>query len=49
MQSTRDCLHLLEDGPTLGEEAKRTLALQFAMGSVMDETPKRRWERWWIR
>ncbi|NTX62726.1 AHH domain-containing protein [Myxococcus sp. CA051A] len=37
-QRTRDCLHLLEDGPTLGEEGKRTLALQFAMGSVMDET-----------
>ncbi|WP_163786574.1 AHH domain-containing protein [Myxococcus vastator] len=37
-QRARDCLHLLEDGPTLGDEAKRTLALQFAMGSVLDET-----------
>ncbi len=37
-QRTRDCLHLLEDGTTLDDEAKRTLALQFAMGSVMDET-----------
>jgi len=37
-QRPQDCLHLLEDGPTLGDEAKRTLALQFAMGSVMDET-----------
>lgn len=37
-QRTRDCLNLLEDGPTLGDEAKRTLALHFAMGSVMDET-----------
>ncbi|AEI68006.1 AHH domain-containing protein [Corallococcus macrosporus] len=37
-QRRRDCLHLLEDGPTLGDEAKRTLALHFAMGSVMDET-----------
>ncbi|RKG99749.1 AHH domain-containing protein [Corallococcus carmarthensis] len=37
-QRTRDCLRLLEDGPTLDEEAKRTLALQLAMGSVMSET-----------
>ncbi|WP_370452574.1 AHH domain-containing protein [Corallococcus sp. CA054B] len=37
-QRTRDCLRLLEGGPILGPEARRTLALQFAMGSVMDET-----------
>ncbi|WP_338870538.1 hypothetical protein [Myxococcus stipitatus] len=37
-QRTRDCLHLLEDGPTLDDEAKRTLSLYFAMNSVMDES-----------
>lgn len=33
-----DCLHLLEDGPTLDEEGKRTLALHIALGSVLEET-----------
>ncbi|WP_426734762.1 AHH domain-containing protein [Myxococcus faecalis] len=37
-QSTRDCLHLLEEGPHLDAEARRTLALHFAMASVMEET-----------
>lgn len=36
--SSGDCLHLLEDGLTLGEEARRTLAFQIALDSVWDET-----------
>ncbi|MFP2908315.1 AHH domain-containing protein [Pyxidicoccus sp. 3LFB2] len=36
--STGDCLHLLEDGPTLDEEARRILAFQIALDSVWDET-----------
>ncbi|WP_425537975.1 AHH domain-containing protein [Myxococcus stipitatus] len=37
-QRTHDCLHLLEERPTLDDEARRTLALHFAMSSVMEET-----------
>ncbi|NVJ21871.1 AHH domain-containing protein [Myxococcus sp. AM011] len=37
-QHARDCLRLLEDGPTLDEEARRTVALHFALGSVLRET-----------
>ncbi len=33
-----DCLRLLEHGPRLDEEARRTLAFQFALDSVWDET-----------
>jgi len=33
-----DCLRLLEEGPTLDEEARRTLAFQFALDSVWEET-----------
>jgi len=36
--SSSDCLHLLEDGSTLDEEARRTLAFQIALDSVWDET-----------
>ncbi|RKH07081.1 AHH domain-containing protein [Corallococcus carmarthensis] len=36
--SSGDCLHLLENGPTLDEEARRTLAFQIALDSVWDET-----------
>ncbi|XXF79200.1 hypothetical protein P2318_05450 [Myxococcaceae bacterium GXIMD 01537] len=36
--SSRDCLRLLDDGPTLDEEARRTLAFQFALDSVWDST-----------
>uniref|UniRef100_UPI003977C040 AHH domain-containing protein n=1 Tax=Corallococcus exiguus TaxID=83462 RepID=UPI003977C040 len=35
---TGDCLHLLERGPTLGEDGKRTLAFSIALDSVWDET-----------
>ncbi|RKI59069.1 hypothetical protein D7X55_26185 [Corallococcus sp. AB049A] len=33
-----DCLHLLERGPTLDEDGKRTLAFSIALDSVWDET-----------
>lgn len=33
-----DCLYLLEHGPTLDEEARRTLAFHIALDSVWDET-----------
>ena len=33
-----DCLRLLEQGPSLDEEARRTLALHIALDSVWDET-----------
>ncbi|RKG92033.1 hypothetical protein D7V97_41330 [Corallococcus sp. CA053C] len=33
-----DCLHLLERGPTLDEEGKRTLAFRIALDSVWEET-----------
>jgi hypothetical protein len=36
--SSGDCLHLLEHGPTLDEEARRTLAFHIALDSVWDET-----------
>ncbi|NPD22645.1 AHH domain-containing protein [Corallococcus exiguus] len=35
---TGDCLHLLERGPTLDEDGKRTLAFSIALDSVWDET-----------
>jgi hypothetical protein len=34
----KDCLRLLEDAPTLDVEARRTLAFQLALDSVLDET-----------
>ncbi|WP_338052856.1 AHH domain-containing protein [Pyxidicoccus trucidator] len=34
----RDCLHLLDAGPTLDEEGKRTLAFRLAIDVVWDET-----------
>ncbi|SEL15787.1 A nuclease family of the HNH/ENDO VII superfamily with conserved AHH [Stigmatella aurantiaca] len=34
----RDCLHLLEEGVTLDEEGKRTLAFRLALDSVWAET-----------
>ncbi len=34
----RDCLRLLEEGPALDEEGRRTLAFQMALDSVWDET-----------
>lgn len=34
----RDCLHLLDEDVTLGEEGKRTLAFRLALDSVWDET-----------
>ncbi|NPC86422.1 hypothetical protein HPC49_50580, partial [Pyxidicoccus fallax] len=37
-QGTRDCLHLLDEGLTLDEEGKRTLAFRLALDSVWDET-----------
>ncbi|WP_395836150.1 hypothetical protein [Archangium violaceum] len=33
-----DCLHLLDDGPYLRTDDRRTLALALAFGSVLDET-----------
>jgi hypothetical protein len=33
-----DCLRLLDDGPALDEEARRTLAFQMALDTVWDET-----------
>jgi len=36
--STGDCLHLLDEGPTLDEAARRTLAFQIALDSVWQET-----------
>lgn len=33
-----DCLRLLEHGPSLDEEARRTLAFHIALDSVWDET-----------
>ncbi|RKG99534.1 hypothetical protein D7X74_39340 [Corallococcus sp. CA047B] len=35
---TGDCLHLLEEGPRLEEEGKRTLAFRIALDSVWEET-----------
>ncbi len=35
-----DCLHLLDEGLTLDEEGKRTLAFRLALDSVWDETTK---------
>ncbi|RKI75128.1 hypothetical protein D7X55_00580 [Corallococcus sp. AB049A] len=35
---TGDCLHLLERGPTLDEDGRRTLAFSIALDSVWDET-----------
>jgi hypothetical protein len=34
----RDCLHLMEGGPTLGPDSMRALAMHFAMASVWEET-----------
>ena len=50
-----DCLGLLDDGPYLRTDDRRTLALALALGPVLDETRKRwdtrwmggRWCRWW--
>ncbi|MFY2558649.1 AHH domain-containing protein [Corallococcus terminator] len=37
-EQSRDCLHLLDEGVTLDEEGKRTLAFRLALDSVWDET-----------
>ncbi|RYZ38227.1 MAG: hypothetical protein EOO71_24970 [Myxococcaceae bacterium] len=37
-QTPGDCLHLLDSGPTLDEDARRTLAFAIALDSVWEET-----------